>query len=101
MLIYARYKDPDGSEKTGIYHDYETYYKDTFSPDCEELKLIELSEKGRTYAERKAYVKGLALDFQSEAPALAWSELAAVQSFFREAGRRCGLLREFQENGIC
>lgn len=101
MILYAHYRDADGTEQTGIYHDYESYYRDTFSPDCEELKLIELSEKGRTYAERKEYLRQAAQDFQNEAPALAWAELAEIQDFFREAGRKYDLAREFRENGIC
>lgn len=45
-----------------------------------------------------------ALDFcESFAEGRAWSygELAELQSYFEQQGRRYGLLREFRENGIC
>lgn len=58
--------------------------------------------KGKTYSEKKANAKMLAIDFQSyfSQYEFGYSELAYYQSIFEKIGRKYGLLKEFRENGI-
>ena len=58
--------------------------------------------KGKTYAEKKDYLRELAIDFQSNFSSLCWSEfeLAVIRNYFYVNGKRYGLLKEFKENGI-
>lgn len=55
------------------------------------------------YYQRKEQVREEAIDWQSDFCNHSWSydELADVQGYFEEMGKRYGLLREFHENAIC
>ena len=57
----------------------------------------------KTYQQRKAEIRDEAIQWQSElsVKSYSWGEVAAWQEYFREQGRRYGLLTEFRENGIC
>lgn len=69
------------------------------NPDViEELKVV-----GKTYSERKdcltniaIFVQNLLADYTTD-----WYSLIAIQSWFRDMGRKYGLIREFKENCIC
>ena len=100
MMIYAKFIDANGTEQQGIYHTMGRYFSDTFSPATVEKSLISFKIHGKTYAERKACARNLAIAFQSEAPELSYMELLEVGNFFHTVGARYGLLGEFQENGI-
>jgi hypothetical protein len=56
-----------------------------------------------TYQKAKARARELAIKFQQEISDEnpSWWEICDAQDFFRNLGRRYGLLREFRENGIC
>lgn len=101
----AVFRDQNGERQCNIYHDHDTYFRDTFSPACERIVLIDLSKaKGKTYAERKSYIQELAIEYSnsmSEIYPISWGELADIQEFFEKYGKRYGLLREFRENAIC
>lgn len=57
---------------------------------------------GADYAERKESLRELAQAFQAaDNGGLSWGELAMANGFFLKHGKRYGLLREFEENGIC
>lgn len=66
------------------------------------ISFIPLEVKGRTYAERKADLdeKAIAWSYAGSVTNWSYGELAEIQSFFAEQGRRYGLIREFRENGI-
>lgn len=55
-----------------------------------------------TYAERKENARQIAIDWQDAASKqdLSYGELAEAGDHFYRLGKRCGLLREFRENGI-
>ena len=58
--------------------------------------------KGKTYADRKAFVRDLAIEYSNnQACGLSWYEVAYVGDMFYKLGKRYGLLKEFKENGIC
>lgn len=57
---------------------------------------------GKNYAEKKEYVRNLAIRYQqmfSESD-LSYGEIFDFQCMFEELGRRYGLIREFRENAI-
>ena len=82
---------------------WDEYHSDTFTSSTEDLQLLILSVKGKTYQERKAYTEELAKDWQYNYNDFSWSygELAIVCDFFEKMGKRYGLLKEFKENAIC
>lgn len=101
MLLYGAYRDPDGQEHASLYYSFERFFSDTFSPACEVLAALTLKTKGKTYHERKANARNLAIQFSNNNyPGLSWGELAEIQAFFEKVGKRYGLLTEFRENAI-
>ena len=102
MLFYAAYKDPDGNEHAGLYENLGEFFRATFSPACEVLAVIGLRLSGKTYQERKAAARSLAIDYSlNNYAGLSWGEVAEIGGFFEKVGRRYGLLKEFRENAIC
>lgn len=57
---------------------------------------------GKNYAEKKNYVRDLAIEYQMMASEsnLSYGEIFDFQCMFEELGRRYGLIREFRENAI-
>ena len=78
------------------------WHRDTFSPTCEDIEVLELRLHGNTYQEKKKNLRCLAVDWQLDFGQYSWSyaELAQVSDFFYTNGRRYGLIKEFKENGI-
>jgi uncharacterized protein CbrC (UPF0167 family) len=97
----------DGKEHFNIYcksrGGYEEWHRDTFSPTCEDIAILDFKIGGKTYQERKNNLEELAKDWQHNWSYLSWSyfELYEIQNYFLENGKRYGLLREFHENAIC
>lgn len=54
------------------------------------------------YQKQKEKARATAIDWQEWASveSLSYLELANWQSYFYKLGKRCGLLKEFKENGI-
>lgn len=104
-MIYAKLKYFDGHTEDYCFQNWDQYNAATFSPTVEVLAVLELKASGKTYAERQASAIQLALDFQeAEGDAdigLSCMEHARVCAAFYEIGKRCGLLNEFRENGLC
>lgn len=82
---------------------YEQWFKDTCNMNVSDIEILDLSVKGKTYAEKKAYAEELAKDYQYNFACLNWSygELYEIGNFFETIGKRYGLLKEFKENAIC
>ena len=103
-MFYAKLKQ--GGQTVGnLYHDFQDYVNDTFSPDVETLDIIPLTVHGKNYRERRADLEDKAIDFQNdyfdpdvEIPVLDSSE---IMHWFEKMGKRYGLLKEFRENAIC
>lgn len=82
---------------------YRLLSKKTFCPDSEILLLINLEKggKGRTYIEKKNFLRDQAIAYQSCCEYI--DDLLAVvkiSNYFEHWGRKYGLLREFKGNGI-
>lgn len=82
---------------------YEEWFKDTFSPNTEDITILDFTIRGKTYIERKGYAVELAKDWQYNFAGLEWSygELYEIENYFEKIGKRFGLLKEFKENAIC
>lgn len=97
----------DNEENFNIYYKnrygYEEWSKDTFSPTCEDITTLDFKITGNNYAEKKEYLRGLAIDYQLYFAGLSWSygEISEICDWFYKHGKRYGLLKEFKENGIC
>ena len=101
-MFFASFKDAHGNEHANLYFDWEKYFADTFSPECEVIQLIEFAIHGRNYRERKNSLEEIAIEFSHNAVCgLSYGEIYHIQNFFETMGKRYGLLREFKENCIC
>ena len=85
----------------GVVYSYTGLHYATFCPTEWDIVILDRI-KGGTYAEKKAQVRDLAVQYAwiNEVP-MAWSNLANIGAWFEKYGRRYGLLEEFRENGIC
>ena len=100
MLLIGIIKK-DNKQECNLYTTWDDWNRDTFSPSVEVIQTILLKTSGKTYAERKEYIRNLAIEFQlAETQGLSWGELAIIQNFFEENGEKYGLLTEFKENCI-
>lgn len=61
---------------------------------------IDLAIHGATYAERKEDLRQKAITWQASEYQFSYGELAQWNEYFRENGKRYGLLEEFRENAI-
>lgn len=97
----------DGKEYFSIYYKnelgYKEWHKDTFSPNCEDIAVLDFKIGGKTYQERKANLEELAKDWQLNFSGFSWSygELCEINNYFYENAKRYGLVKVFQENAIC
>ena len=101
-MIYTVLKEND-NETAYLFDLWDEYHSATFCPDIEIICTIELGKlKGKTYQERKACIEDKAIDFSNNAaPGLSYGELAEIQGYFENYGKRYGLLTDFRENAIC
>lgn len=101
-MFYGIYKSDDMIH-CGFY-DFETWYRETWSPDVEVLNTIDLTVHGKNYAERKSDVIQKAHDFEDlfteYGVPMSYGEYAMWGDYFTTQGRRYGLLTEFRENAI-
>jgi hypothetical protein len=102
-MILVAYKNPNGEIRGGLYDNYEQYIKETFSPECEHIAGVAFKIKGKTYAERKDYLRNIAIRTQSieQILNLFQGEYGWLNDWFEEKGKRYGLVHEFKENRIC
>lgn len=105
--MFIGYYETNGKENFSIYYKnangFRKWQKDTFSPTCENITVLDFKISGETYQERKNNLEELAKDWQLNFAALPWSysELYEINNYFYENAKRYGLLRTFHENGIC
>ena len=97
----------DGVQYNYIYYKnaagFKEWNKETFSPACENIIILDLSIHGKTYRERQAESEDKAKEWQSVFSQFSWSwgEIAEIQNYFYTIGKRYGLLKKFRENGFC
>lgn len=82
-------------------HRWEGFYRDTFNP-CTNYDFIVLGAiTGKTYTERKARARDLAVAYSLfDCGGLSWGEYAEIGAYFENLAHRFGLVEEFRENGI-
>lgn len=101
MMLLGAIKIDGETQICNLYNDWHPWLSDTFSPTTEIITQILFTVKGKTYNQKKAYLKDLAIDFQSaDTMGLSWGEYAEITSFFEKNAKRYGLVKEFKENGI-
>lgn len=67
----------------------------------EQGETLILCVKGKTYADKKAFLRDLAIQYSwFDCDGLSYGELAEINAFFERNGKRYGLLEEFRENAI-
>ena len=88
--------------KPEVFMSFDEFYRVTWSPEKEYSFVTDFSVKGKTYAARKSYARELAIDVSNAVSKgkLTWSEIADIAQELELIGKRCGLLKEFKENGI-
>lgn len=100
-MFLGIYDDSTGNHHVKLYFFREQWHKDTFSPDCTNIQIIDFSIRGHNYAARKADLRELAIDFQgANTEGISWLELAKISDFFTRNAKKYGLTNEFRENGI-
>lgn len=105
--MFIGYYELEGKEHFNIYYKntcgYREWQKDTFSPITKNEKILDFKLSGKTYQEKQNSLRDLAIEWQLIFASLSWSylELAEIQNYFYENGKRYGLLKEFKENCIC
>ncbi len=107
VIIY--YPDELGRQREetegGIYTDISrrALSEDYGIDDDNIILYLPLKVSGRTYTERQSDLHDKAVEWSNTLgayPAWSYGELGDIQSFFEQAGRRYGLIKEFRENGI-
>lgn len=103
-MFYAKLRQ-DGQTVGNLYHDFQDYVNDTFSPEVETLEIVSFTVHGKNYRERRADVEDKAIICQNdyfdpdvEIDNLDWT---GISDWFEKMGKRYGLLKEFRENAIC
>lgn len=87
-----------------IYCRYEAFFKDTFSPDCDILAVLDFSISGKNYQEQKENARDKIIEFyniiQDYSIDFSYSEWNTISGIFKKYGKKYGLTREFKENAI-
>ena len=85
--MFIGYYELDGQQCFTIYYKnkygYEAWCKDTFSPMCENIEILDFKISGYNYKERKESLEELAISWQLHFSHLSWSysELAEIQNW--------------------
>jgi len=107
-LYFAHIKDHESNTEFGAVYDGKVgmskqFKHDTKGPHIEIVKTIVFSVVGKTFKEKKEYLRNLAIEFQrefSECGYMFESDLAVIQWWFSMEAKTYGLANEFRENGI-
>lgn len=64
---------------------------------------LKRKKPAKTYSEKKDLIRSIAIQWQADFEKFnySWMQLSGWEDFFREYGKKYGLLTEFHENGIC
>ena len=86
----------------GVYDSFEDYYKETFSPDAEQVFLTDFRVHGKTYADKKAAARDIGVEISNTfgLVSLFWSECMYIGDRLQGLAARYGLVKEFRENGL-
>ena len=100
-MFFAKYIT-NNQERAELYHSWEQYHHDTWNPLTKPIHLIDFRISGNDYKTRKQALQDIAIEWSNcDSSGLYMSELNAIYDWFSTNAKRYGLLREFQENGVC
>lgn len=103
-MFYGVY-ELDGKKHNRFYYEYESWYRDTWSPATRVLTTIDFHVHGDNYKERKADVEDKAMKyldlFETYDVSVSWQEISIFNAYFAKQAKRYGLVTDFRENGIC
>lgn len=94
----------DNQTTATLYNNYVSYIQDTFSPDIEQIEIIDFKIKGKDYNQKKACLCDIAREYQNNYSIIDncyyMSEVAEIGAFLEKNAKRFGCLQEFRENAI-
>lgn len=93
--------DSAGVEQAFLYYNMSDWIRDSFSPDYI-YNTISFKITGKTYEQRKAAARDLAITYQNIFSSLyidMW-EYSDITNYLERVAKRYGLIKEFRENGI-
>lgn len=95
--------DDTNIEYSGVVYSYPELYEATYNPMVEWQIVVLDIVSGKTYAEKKAFVHDLAVEWShiSGEVEMCYYDLCEIDEWFRKYGRRFGLMEGFKENCIC
>ena len=101
-MIYLKTLDTIKDEITeNLFYCWGDVHRALFSPDVEQLAIIEFKTHGKTYAERRENLHNLAVEFSNTCTGdLYYSDVENIICWFEKNGKRYGLMKELKENGI-
>lgn len=111
MFIHFTFKDGSNpyiaTESKTLWKMINRYYltqtgENSFSVDGDMVLLTVSGKQLSNYERKQAILRDFAIQWQYDFSefAYSYSDLVMYGDFFREYGRKYGLIREFQENGI-
>ena len=105
-MLLGYFENTDTKETSvKIFYTYHALNIYTFSPLIETIFLLDTDKPpaGKSYQDKKENLKNIAIDYSLVFgdTNISWLEYAILTDYFRQYGRRYGLLKEFRENAIC
>lgn len=104
MLIF-QILEQNGEAWGEFSNNWKEAHERTFSPSINKLYCYDFKTKGKTYEERKEYIREKAKEWQSvnaeSQVNYDWLTIGRVEAMFEELAKKHGLLKEFKENAIC
>lgn len=85
-----------------VFKTLEDFAKATFNPSVDIKFVTDFAVRGKTYAERKEFARGVAINLQYAIgdAIMSWGELGYMQGGLERIGKSYGLLEEFRVNGL-
>lgn len=101
-VIYAVVLDERTGTETAYLTDYEELNRICFPPDVISVFVMDFILHGKTYNEKKSTLREKAVMLSNNrAGGLGMNQEIAIANWFRDNGKRYGLLREFETECIC
>lgn len=104
-MIFQILKDNETKETFTTFDDcWNCTHSRTFSPVVDILFITDFKIKGKNYKERKESARSLAIELQRTFIDYdiytSYSEVMQLSNIFERIGKKYGLLKEYNENGI-
>ena len=104
-MVFARIKTADGVIEDNLYMNMKHLGHELLKNKETMLDVLRLEVCGKTYSERKEYLRTVAIFFQAKDDGeadilLSMGERAVIEDWFYMNAKRFGLVEEFSLNGI-